>query len=388
MSWPVRPGRGGSVIILENLIRGFTPDEVVLLGELALCGRPVERDPKRPQTYYFRSGFSLFGRGARFFAWFRWLLFPLLVRKICRVARREQCDYILGIYPDDYYCFAAVTAAKRLGLRFSSYFHNTYLDNAAADHRRAVKIQPEIFARSEVVFVMNDGMKTYYESKYGLRNAVSLVHTFQDFPPLSPLPDPPLAERDTIRLVLFGNFNQSNIEATQRFIAAVSADPRCSVFVYTHVPIPLLKLRGIDTDAITHMGYIDDADLLDELQQYDIMVLTHGFQGGYGEVEYRTIFPTRTIPMLLSGRPILMHSPPDAFLSDFARQHGCACLVDEPSEEAVRAGLERIVTDANYAQELIDRARKTAELFHGPRVIRGMREALGMTTSQPGRSDE
>ena len=58
-----------------------------------------------------------------------------------------------------------------------------------------------------------------------------------------------------------------------------------------------------------------------ELRQYDVVVLTHGFNGAYGDVEYRTIFPTRAIPMLLSGRPMLVHSPPGAYLTEFFREN-------------------------------------------------------------------
>ena len=50
--------------------------------------------------------------------------------------------------------------------------------------------------------------------------------------------------------------------------------------------------------------------------------------------EFRTIFPTKTIEYLISGRPILAHSPADAFLTKFLVENDCALVVDRPDVDA------------------------------------------------------
>ncbi len=378
VSWQIKPARGGSVQIAENLLRNFTPEEVVVVGELGCLTRTPKRAADQPQVRYFRSGFSLFGRGARFFAWFRWLLFRFLVRKIVRVAREENVDCILAVFPDEFYCYAACLAARELSLPFSTYFHNTYVDNEAVDQRRGQVIQPALFNQSEHIFVMSDGMARFYQEKYGLPNIVALVHSFDRYPDLPAPTEVDLSQKEKIKLVLFGNFNHSNAESTARFVEAASRNQKYEVSMYTHVPLPLLRLRGIDTDHVQHKGYIDDAELIEALQQYDISVLTHGFTGAYGAIEYRTIFPTRTIPMLLCQKPMLVHSPDGAFLTDFVREHGCGLLVDVPDESAILDALEVLVSDTGRSLELVRNARQTADIFFGPNVARLLREKMGM----------
>ena len=112
------------------------------------------------------------------------------------------------------------------------------------------------------------------------------------------------------------------------------------------------------------------------IQQYDICILTHGFTGGYGEVEYKTIFPTRTIPLLLSGKPILAHSPEGSFLNDFIQEHRCAHLVDRAEEEAIIEGLEKISGDLDYQQRLAAQAAETARMFYGPQVVADLKNHL------------
>lgn len=388
VSWQLKPARGGSVEIAEKLLRNFAADEVAVIGELGLLKRMPTHTSGQPRVRYFRSGFSLFGRGARFFGWFRWLLLGALVRRIVRIAREEQVDCILAVFPDEFFCYAACLAARRLSLPFSTYFHNTYLDNEAVDQRRGEIIQPALFGDSECIFVMSEGMKRFYVQKYGLSNVVPLVHTFDKYPSLPAPTINDLREQETVRVVLFGNFNHSNSEATARFVNAVSSLPQYDVSFYTHVPIPLLRLRGIDTDRINHRGYIDDSQLIDELQQYDIVVLTHGFTGAYGSVEYRTIFPTRTIPMLLCQKPLLVHSPREAFLTDFVREHDCGIVVDEPRDADVVKGLTEIVENPERAAELVRNAKKTVAMFYGPAVSMVLRRTLRLQPSAIARPSE
>lgn len=381
---PILPGRGGSVIIVEKLINHFRPEELVLLGELSPLGRAPKRAADKPQAVYFRSGFSLFGRGARFFAWFRWMLFSWLVKKIVRVAQRENCDYILAVFPDEYYSYAACLAARQLKLPFSLYLHNTYIDNEAVDQIRGAKIQPELFKEAEFILVANDGMKKFYQQKYGFKNVVTWVATFDHMPQLPEMKPAGLNHKDKIKLVLIGNFNASNLEATRRFLETVGHDPQYEIYMYTHVPVPLLKMRGLDTTALIHKGYISDSRLVAELQQYDILVLTHGFTGAYGPIEYQTIFPIRTISLLLSRKPILVHSPRDSFLSDFFRERQAGALVDEPSADAIRLALRKIIEEPEYAQSLAERAFETAQIFHGPNVAAEARQLLNWNVSAAG----
>lgn len=111
-------------------------------------------------------------------------------------------------------------------------------------------------------------------------------------------------------------------------------------------------------------------------------MLTHGFSGGYGTIEYKTIFPTRTIPFLLSGKPIFAHSPKGSFLNDFILENNCAELVDIAATDAIIAGLERITNSAAYQEKLVKASRKTATLFYGPHVVQQLKSTLSQTQNQ------
>ncbi len=382
VSWSSLPNKGGSSIIVENLAKNFSNAEMHVLGSRQFRQAPIPQRPASgPVFHYFFSEMYFMGRGYRFFGWFRKMRFRPLVKKIKSLIASEKIDYVIGVYPNPDYCHAACIAAKEMQVPFSSYFHNTYTENVAITDPNATSIQKEIFENSQQIFVMSKGMQKFYQEKYRSDKFVPLVHTFYEYPQAKTQKEIPGTAKKHYKLVAIGNFNESNIDATQRFIKAIKGHPKYSLSVYTHVPKLLLRQRGIDIDAIDHKGFISPDDIHEALQDYDICVLTHGFTGGYGEIEYKTIFPTRTIPFLLSGKPIFAHSPPGSFLNDFIQENQCAELIDQPSEAAILEGLERISNDLAYQEKLVEAGRKTASQFYGPKVVQQLKETLSQTST-------
>jgi len=377
VSWSTLPNRGGSSVIVENLAKNFSADEMIVLGSrTALPEAPPPRARDKAKFNYFFSELYFMGRGYRYFIWFRKWRFKPLVNKIKDLIKIEKIDYVIGVYPNPFYCHAASIAAREMNVPFSSYFHNTYVDNVAIVDPEATAIQKEIFDESAYIFVMSDGMKKFYEKQYPGYKFKSLVHTFNAFPPQNSLTGIPGDKKTVYNLVAIGNFNESNLDATIRLVNAIKDNPKYRLSVYTHVPKLMLQQRGVDIQSIDYQGFVSPDEVHTVLQQYDITVLTHGFTGGYGEIEYQTIFPTRTIPLLLSGKPIFAHSPPGSFLNDFITKNKCAELIDVADEEAVLNGLNKIADNADYQAQLVRASQQTAEQFYGPNVVADFKNTL------------
>lgn len=381
VSWSILPQSGGSSVIVEHLAQNFTVDQMVVFGSSVWKPKNIpDRSKSGPKFKYFFSELYFMGRGNRYFTWFRKWKFKALVKEMEQTIREENITHVMGVYPNILYCLAACRAAKNQNVPFSSYFHNTYIENTAINDAHGQAWQQEIFDASTDVFVMSKGMEDFYEAKYKLGKFIPLVHTFNEYPTADKLTGHPGTNQKQYKLVAIGNFNESNLDATRRLLAAIKGNPKYSLSVYTHVPKLLLEKRGLDTNEFEHMGSVLPEEVHTAIQQYDICLLTHGFTGGYGEVEYKTIFPTRTIPLLLSGKPILAHSPEGSFLNAFLERHQCAELVDSTDKNEIVAGLDRIADDEAYQQELVAKAKTTAENFYGPNVARELMNQLNHST--------
>ena len=219
-------------------------------------------------------------------------------------------------------------------------------------------------------------MESYYKRKYNLQKFKPLVHTFNTFPHEESFTGVPGELKEVYRLVAIGNFNQSNVDATRRLIRAIKHHPKYELTIYTPVPKWLLAQRGLDVEAFEYREAIPPEHIHNELQKYDLAVLTHGFTGGYGDIEYQTIFPTRTIPLLLGGKPILAHSPPGSFLNEFLSQNQCAELVDSIEARDILIGLNKISSSHSYQEFLVRKAHEASTRFYGPNVAKQLRKTL------------
>ena len=227
VSWSTLPNKGGSSIIVESLANNFSASEMVVLGSREW--RPVT-NMNRPKGItkfkYFFSELYIFGRGYRYLVWFRKWRFRPLIRAIKNIIEEEKITHVIGVYPNPFYCHAACIAAKEMNVPFSSYFHNTYIENTAITDPKAPAIQQEIFDASDHIFVMSKGMQTFYEEKYQLKKFIPLVHTFNQFPETSQMTGLPPKNKSTYQLVAIGNFNESNLDATRRLVDTIKKNPK------------------------------------------------------------------------------------------------------------------------------------------------------------------
>lgn len=373
----IYPRSGGSSFVTESLAANFTQQEMAVVGEADFLSlKKIKRNPAGVQFYYIPSGLSFSGRGARFLKPLRWLFFPFALWQGCKIARKERATHVLGTFPEGFFVLLSLSVARVLHLPFDAYFHNTFVENRSGFNRWwANWIQNVVFRQARSVFVMSTGMKSYYEKHYpSVKKFKTLLHTFNRYPVLKPhVHSPPGLG---LQLAFTGNFNESNMDATIRVVEALKKVPGAVLNFYTPVPKALLKLRGLDTAAIVHKGYLPEERYFDELAQNDIMVLTHGFEGGYSAVEYQTIFPTRVVKMMLTQRPIFAHVPATSFLHQYIRETQIAALADMRDEVAIRKCFIELAESREKQEFYIENGKRAVAAFFGPKVVMELKKQL------------
>ena len=375
LSRSIPPETSGSAIIVGNLAKQFSSDEMVVAGERPWGRPPVAWRDEWPDLVYLTAGWPPGLRGAR---WWRWLQFPLLLVRCLQLVRRRQCTTILVVFPRAGFLLAAYVTAVWTGTKLLPYFHNTYLDNTAGLERRfAAWLQRRVFARGAHVFVMSEAMAALFRERYPGLSCSALPHSFnEEIPTFGPLPTP----GTPLRFAISGSVNESCREATVRVCEAIAQVGDAALTVFSGTPRALLRRLGVLREGDRYETLSRD-DLIGRLREADVVVLAHGFHGAMSAEEYRTIFPTRTIEYLLCGRPILAHAPPNCYLTRFLAAHGCALVVTEPTVGALVEAIERLRRDAELRAHLVKKALQAAEAFRASRVAAVLRTEL--TRSRP-----
>lgn len=383
VSRTIPPAHGGSAYITHQLAKGLPAKDIRVVGG-ARRPFPLKASYDGVEYDYLFSEINWRGHGDRFFEPLRWLLFPLVLCRLFGIARRQKSTAVLATFPDGYYLLAAWIVARMRHLRFYTYFHNTYADNRTGIAGiMARRLQRRYLRDSVRIFTMSEGMNALFAERYpdAVSKLTVLPHTFT-------APWPPAAAafnakmHHPCRLVFIGTINQSNLEATRRLFQVIARHPdRWHLDIYSPSNKNLLEIKyGLDLSAkgILHRGSVPQEAVSTILQECDICLLTHGFSGAYSLVEYQTIFPTRTIPLLLSGRPILAHSPPHAFLTRFLTERDCAEMVSVAVPDALEAALNHLIADPGRRERLVRNQFKAAAYFYGPDVVARLRADLGL----------
>lgn len=372
ISWTLYPWPSGSSVIVNNIASQFSQDQLVMLGEEYPNETQDSWPENFPKIHYVNPNLSIGGRGQTHF---RWLNIRKVINKICKVAKAEKVDKLLCIFPDDFYLYTAYRVSKKMNIPLYTWFHNTYVDNYSGYRKLFANwFQPKVFNVSQKIFVMSDGMNNYYKSKYPKYNFETLVHGF--ILPKNEFSIPKVYSNQKITFAYIGSFNESCRDAALRLAKVISRNLNFELHVFGKRNAEAFKNYGIKESKMKVYGFLSEIEFHNKLCSCDIMLLPHGFDGKRTQVEYNTIFPTRTIPLLVSGKPILAHSPKDVFLTSFINEHDCALNVDTKSEEAINNAIDLLCNDKILVERLVKNAYKASKKFQLENVVAKLKKSL------------
>jgi hypothetical protein len=369
-SIPLMPS--GSSNVAYNLAQQFTPESMVVMG----AWYPYAPQPAWGAGWARRVFASLFPRlGTRGERHLMRVQFPLILARALWAVVFGRCRVVLAVYPDDVYALAGLLVSVITGAPLFAYFHNTLVEARPGD-RFAAWLQARLFARARHVFVMSDAMARLYAERYPGLGCSPLVHGTNTPPPDDAVFAAVARVHAPLRLCLFGNLNGSNLDASRRMAQAVLGGfPGAQVSVFGGTHPDGIAAAGWVGAQVAHAVLAYDV-LLNRVREHDILLLPHGFTGGLPADEIRTIFPTRTVDYLLSGRPVVAHMPADCAIADFLREHDCAVLVTTPDADAVRAAIAQVAGDPALRRRLVENGRRAAGRFHAPHVAAHLRDTI------------
>src|SRR5437016_4537280 len=99
----VPPTSSGSAVIVANLAKQFTRDEMIVVGELALGQPSMAWRVDWPRITHAILGWPPAARGRG--SW-RWLQLPLLVLRCLWLVRRYECTAVLVVFPCERFLLA------------------------------------------------------------------------------------------------------------------------------------------------------------------------------------------------------------------------------------------------------------------------------------------
>lgn len=362
----VPPRYSGTSVVIENLSKGFSIEELLVVGE-KLLGLKNEvsndfRQKLKYNTISFKTNRILTGilRKIQIINGLIILLYQTV---------KFKPGKIIIIYPSAEYLLMGYLLSKLYTCDYYSYFHNTYLENRVGYKKNIAQwLQNNIFKLSKFIFLISDGMFEYYTKEYSAyaEKFITLTHSFtEDIPE-----NVDVRIEGKVKLAFAGNINESCRDAAERMLKALSKFENVEFHIFSSgIDEGFFMKLGISRHSLFCYPTMKRTEFLYCLRQCDIMLLPHGFIGPLPQIEYNTIFPTKTIEYLISGKPIFYHGSSDAFLTKFLKKSNCAEIVTLNKEIEIKNEFYNLINNKFRREFLVKNSLIKAKTYEIDNVI-------------------
>lgn len=372
VSWTIYPWTTGSSIVVNNIAKTFTKDELILYGEKEPMRKCYNWQINYPKLYHTNPNINIFGKGQTHL---RWLKLNKTIREFTHICLQENVTKIISVFPDEFYMFVAYKVSKKLNLPFYTWFHNTYYENRKYHWKLIAKfLQFKFLSHSKLNFIISDGLHQFYSANYPQFKFSVLQHGFT-LPTINNKVNI-VNSTKTYKFLLTGSLNASCKDALQRMCEVVIKNKQDELHIFSGTKEEEFSKIGIKGTNVFYHGFVDEIEFYKKFKEFDIALLPHGLSGNRSDVEFKTIFPTRLIPLLISGLPILAHCPANIYLTDFLKKTNCALVVTNPSPEELNHSINLLKNDKLLAHTLVENALIISHKFKIENVKKILLESI------------
>ena len=365
----------GSTILLANLFSSYSGKLNAIVAGYARYSRsdPAFLAPCPSRTLRLPSTLPiLYDRLSRRFPG---TVSLSLRRSIRRALKEFGSNVVLATFPDGVNLLPAFLAARQLNLPFYAHMHDLWMEQmpaGSAGARFAERWEPVILREATRVLCMTEPMQKHYEKKYGIRTDL-LPHCIaeQDY-----LGAPATIRRPKMAkpTVLFVGAVQApmNLDSLKTLASASELLPADYELLYcTSTDLSKLNRLGIQSSRL-RVKYVTRAEVQRLQSEAHVLVAPLSHKNCAMD-EVRTVFSTKLLEYLVSGRPIIVFAPKDSYHAVSASKHGWGYVVTEDSPVARAAAIEKVVRDENLAARLghgaLQEARSRSATRHAGRLL-------------------
>lgn len=389
-SW-APPMAGGAAVVLRELLADFPPDSYAVLTDRLAAFTVLGADEWLPTRHYFldsegplspleasaavavvppRATHAHLGdvvtRGLRRAS--RAVRTIRTVRQVTlrtmQVIEAEDPDLLLATSGDPAFLVAAADAADATGRSLDVHLFDLFARNRYSIPKRilASRAERRILQGARHVFVPNQAMLSYYRDRLGI--APIVVSNGTTIPPFRAAR--PASTSPTI--LYTGAVYWAQRDAVLNLTRAIRELPGVNLEVKTSAAPRALVRVGLRLGE-GGMRFGNRTDSLEAQRDADLLFLPLAFRTSAPDV-IQTAFPAKTAEYLVSGTPILVHAPPDAYISQYARAAQWGYVVDKANPHELANAIRRLLSDNQLRADLVERAYGEAVRSHDMRKIR------------------
>jgi glycosyltransferase involved in cell wall biosynthesis len=368
------PQVSGSTILLANLLSSYRGK----LNAIAGYDRYARSDPaflapcpsrhlRLPSTFPV-----LYDRLSRRFPGIACLS---IRNSIHRALKEFGSKVILATFPYSVNLVATFLTARQLNLPFYAHMHDLWREQISGDTaaaRFAERWEPVILRGATRVLCMTEAMQQHYEKKYRIRTDL-LPHCIpeRDYFSVPAGMRRPKMPKPTV-LFVGGVQADMNLDSLKTLASASELLPAEYELLYcTSTDLSTLNRLGVQSSRL-RVQYVSRAEVQRLQSEAHVLVAPLSHKNCATD-EVRTVFSTKLLEYLVSGRPIIVFAPEDSYHAISASKHGWGYVVTQDSPVALAAAIEKVIRSETLATRLVhgalQEARSRSAARHAGRLL-------------------
>ena len=358
------PNNTGAAVVMKNLIKGIDKS---LVGGVVTHANTFNDDKETidsTEIFYIFHLAQLFNIRIRYFI--RYILFYFELRKINKIVVEKRITHLVTVYPDLDFLELGLKCSKRFPeIKFIPYLHDTVYEGLKNRFfsKRAFKVQNEIL-KGKNILVMSEGMKDLFKRKYNVKT-IPILHSFNE-----EIKYKNYDLSDSKNSVFWGGSIYSINKNTALRIHKSIKKYNTNLKLSSANKVSNLIKMGFDEKFFEILPFLSRDKYLKLLSEQKALLLGIDFpdESSIDEDELSTIFPTKTIEYLISGKPIIAHCPENYFLSKFLKENDCALVVNTRDINKMSQVINDYFNNKSLMKKHIKNAYETAKIFKAKNV--------------------
>lgn len=290
-------------------------------------------------------------------------------RAAIKCAKGVKARALLGLSDKGPALIATWLAARRLGLPYNIYLFDIYKGNNLNffEALLARLLERRILEDADTLLLTNEGTEDYYHRRYGTKISTLVVHN-STFPRLSPGQLNPYNPKPPYKIVFTGHVEWPQEQSIMNLITAMKLLHDLPVILELYVPEPsriLLKATANQKNIILSKARPEGMPQIQN--SATLLFLPLSWDTKAPDI-IATATPGKFTDYLASGRPMLIHAPAYAYISQFGRQHNIGLVVDQNDPKQLAQTIREYLDGPTRGSTYITNALQVFAQNHGAEV--------------------
>jgi hypothetical protein len=300
--------------------------------------------------------------------------FRVLLRAhhLCALFRSTGSEMLIACSGDPFNMPAAALAARRCSVGLTNYLFDDYREQWALTRFRSAArfVEKKLLTSASCNIVTNEFMRVSYTNRYQCTTQV-VPNPYSD-EWVSSSKACSIPEQKPRSIFFAGSIYHVNREAFVCLVRALDLlGENWRLALSTSQSAGDLTRMGLSFGRAIVSAHSDTNGLMDAVRSATLLYLPLGFSKGVQGV-VSTALPAKFPEYLVSGRPMLVHSPADSFVADYVKRNCCSYLVDSLSSDQLAETISKAGQNTAEQSRFVERAIHCGQRDFSPKHAQTM----------------